>query len=97
MFFLPHLLVRQNQNAVSYSPEEENFDELVNLQPYLKNHMSELHKFSVHVARWSWLGPPLAALRYVIYVFPVLWIMSHFSHNGVSSERLISGDIPFRG
>lgn len=33
---------------------------------------------------WPWLGPPLVALRYVMY-FPVLW-MTLFSRNGTSGD-----------
>ena len=43
-------------------------------------------KFSEHVVTpacmWPWLGPAKAALQYVTYKFPVLWMTSRFPTTG---------------
>ena len=34
---------------------------------YLWNHFTDLHEILYADSLWPWLGPPLAALRYVMY------------------------------
>ena len=48
------------------------------LWAYLWNHWTNLHEMCCTDPLWPWLGPPLAALRYIT----VLWMTSHLAVMG---------------
>ena len=54
------------------------------LRAYLWNHWTDPHEILYADPLWPWLGPPLAALSYVL---PVLWTMSRLAVMGATPKR----------
>jgi len=55
-----------------------------------KIRMSKVHQIFEAGCPWSWLGLPLAALRYCYAVLPVLWMTSYLSVVGQAKVTLTS-------
>ena len=65
---------------------------------WLKNHMAEIHQIFYACCLWLWLGPPLTALRYIMYFQFDGWHVSYHGANGPkSSTTLVSRSLPGGG
>ena len=64
---------------------------------YLWNRWTDLHEILYADPLWPWLGPPLAALRYVSYVLPVLWMTSRLAVVGPMAMHGDTGGALSRG
>ena len=49
----------------------------LSVRSYNSKTMDEKGRNFLECCLWPWLGPPLVALRYVMYVLPVLWVTSY--------------------
>jgi len=65
----------------------------VSLLAYLENRMTKLHPIFNACCLWPWLGPPLTALRYVMYFWIVDdVIFSDHRPNGPQSATMLCSE-----